>query len=133
MPLDVRNITANRLLAALPPQELAEFSAHLQPVSLSIRRVLHEPNAAIDNVYFMLEGLASILTTMSDGATIEVGMVGKQGMIGVSALLGAAQSSQQVIIQVNGKALRLDAAHYKALFDRSAAVRRSRCATPTPC
>jgi CRP-like cAMP-binding protein len=64
-----------------------------------------------------------VLTTMADGSTIEVGMVGMEGMVGVSALLGGEISAQQVIMQIAGSALRMNASLCKAVFDESEAVR----------
>src|SRR5205807_1497899 len=106
-----------------PSQELSEFSPDLHPVSLSLKQILHEAGAPIEHVYFLQQGVASILTNMTDGASIEVGMIGREGMVGVAALLGAPRSGQQVITQVAGDALRMNAVRCKALFDRSAAVR----------
>lgn len=123
MPSDSFNIPKNRLLAALPPQELEELSAHLRPVSLSLRQILYETGTPIEDVYFIQQGVASILTDMADGVSIEVGMIGIEGIVGVAALLGAASSSHQAIIQIPGDALRMNAARCKKIFDRSAAVR----------
>ena len=123
MPHETLTITKNRLLAALPPQELEQLSSQLHPVSLSLRQVLHETGAPIEDVYFIQEGVASILTDMADGASIEVGMIGIEGMIGVAALLGATLSSHQTIVQIPGDALRMSAVECKAAFERSAAVR----------
>jgi CRP-like cAMP-binding protein len=64
-----------------------------------------------------------VLTTMTDGSTIEVGMVGMEGMVGVSALLGGVTSAQQVIMQIAGSALRMNAALCKSVFDESEPVR----------
>ena len=114
----------NRILSALPKQDLERFFSDLSPVSLEQRRVIYEAGAPIDYVYFIEEGLSSILTTMMDGSTIEVGMVGMEGMAGVSVLLGGATSAQRVIMQIAGSALRMNAARCKAAFDQSEAVRR---------
>jgi CRP-like cAMP-binding protein len=112
------------MLSALPNDDLERFFSDLSPVSLEQRQVIYEAGAPIDYVYFIEEGLSSILTTMMDGSTIEVGMVGMEGMVGVSVLLGGATSAQQVIMQIAGSALRMNAAFCKAAFDQSEAVRR---------
>jgi CRP-like cAMP-binding protein len=124
MPPSNRITFKNRLLAALPREELERFSSDLSPVSLPQREVIYEAGAPIDHVYFIEEGLSSVLTTMTDGSTIEVGMVGIEGLVGVSALLGGETSAQQVIMQIAGSALRMNAALCKAVFDQSDAVRR---------
>jgi CRP-like cAMP-binding protein len=124
MPPDSVDIPRNRLLAALPPQELEELASQLHPVSLSQRQVLYETGAPIEDVYFIQQGVASILTDMADGASIEVGMIGIEGIVGVAALLGATLSSHQAIVQIPGDALRMNAARCKAAFDQGAGVRR---------
>jgi len=124
MPPPNRITAKNRLLAAFPQEDLDHFFSDLRPVSLPQRHVIYEAGAPIDDVYFIEEGLSSVLTTMADGSTIEVGMVGMEGMVGVSALLGGETSAQQVIMQIAGTGLRMNAAFCKAAFDQSEAVRR---------
>jgi CRP-like cAMP-binding protein len=114
----------NRLLVAIPQEDLERFFSDLHPVSLSLRQVLHEVGAPLDDVYFIEQGVASVLTNMADGSTIEVGMIGMEGMVGVPALLGGKTSVQKVIVQIPGTALRMNAALCKAAFDQSEAVRR---------
>jgi CRP-like cAMP-binding protein len=77
-----------------------------------------------ENVYFIEQGLASVLTNLTNGSMIEVGMIGMEGMVGVPVLLGDETSIQRVIVQVPGTALSMKAALCKAAFDESAAVRR---------
>jgi CRP-like cAMP-binding protein len=114
----------NRLLVAIPQEDLERFFSDLHPVSLSLRQVLHEVGAPLEDVYFIEQGVASVLTNMADGSTIEVGMIGMEGMVGVPALLGGKTSVQKVIVQIPGTALRMNAALCKAAFDQSEAVRR---------
>src|SRR5438477_12640115 len=113
----------NRLLAALPRAELERYFSELRPVSLIQRQVLYEPGAPLTHVYFVNEGVVSILTKMADATTIEVGMIGIEGAVGTAALLGGETSSQQALVQVAGSALRMNAAECKAAFDQSPAVR----------
>jgi CRP-like cAMP-binding protein len=115
--------TNNRLLAALSPTDFAELSDDLHPVALPKKQVVYEVGEALDYVYFIEEGLASILTVMEDGASSEVCMVGREGFIGVSALLGATVSAQHVVIQLPGSAQRIAAAACKAAFERNAKIR----------
>jgi CRP-like cAMP-binding protein len=113
----------NRILAALPQAEFDRFLPDLHPVSLTLRQPLHEVRDPLAWVYFIEEGVASVLTTMTNGSTIEVGMIGREGVVGVAALLGSETSAQHVIVQVPGTALRMSAAKCKAAFEASAAVR----------
>ena len=123
MPQASRYTGRNRILAALPPEDFDRFSPALQAVPLSLRQVIHDVSSPIEHVYFVEQGVGSILTIMADGSAIEVGMIGSEGMVGVSAVFGSATSGQHVIVQIPGTALRMDAARCKAAFDESAAVR----------
>jgi CRP-like cAMP-binding protein len=118
------NIQKNRLLAALSPPDLQRFFSELSPVSLESRQIVYETGRAMEYVYFIEEGLASILRDMRNGSTVEVGMIGAEGMVGVTAMLGAETSAQQVIVQVAGTALRINTARCREAFDQSASVRR---------
>src|SRR6266446_821961 len=125
MPPPNRITSKNLLLAAIPQEEgLERLFSDLHPVSLSLRQVLHEVGAPLEDVYFIEQGVASVLTNMADGSTIEVGMIGMEGMVGVPALLGGRTSAQRVIVQIPGTALCMNAALCKAAFDQSEAVRR---------
>jgi CRP-like cAMP-binding protein len=113
----------NRLLAAFPSADIEQYFVNLTPISLSLRDVLVDAGAPIENVFFVEEGLACILTKMANGSTIEVGMIGYEGMVGVTALLGDTTSAHQIIVQIPGTALRMTASLCKAAFDESATVR----------
>ena len=123
-PSTFHSATKNRLLAAVPPDELGRFFASSQPVLLAHKQVLYEAGASIDHLYFIEQGVASVLTSMADGATIEVGMIGVEGVVGVPALLGGETSAQQVIVQVPGNALRIGAAAGRVAVEESASFRR---------
>jgi CRP-like cAMP-binding protein len=114
----------NRLLAGLPPEDLEQLIAHLEPVTLAKKLVLYEVGSPLEHIYFIDQGIASVLTMMEDGASSEVGMVGPEGLIGVSALLGGRVSSQHVVMQLPGTAHHITAARCKRLFDHSPGVRR---------
>jgi CRP-like cAMP-binding protein len=113
----------NRILAALPQEGLDGFFPSLQPVSLAQRQVLYEVGAPLDSIYFLEAGVASVLTSMSNGSTIEVGMIGREGMVGSAALLGGEVSAQHIIVQVPGAALKMPAAKCNAAFDQNSTVR----------
>jgi CRP-like cAMP-binding protein len=122
MPTTTHYSGNNRLLATLPPNDFTRFFSGLEPISLSLRQIVQDAGRPIEHVYFMEEGVASVLTIMTDGSSIEVGMIGNEGMVGVSALLGNVPS-QQVIVQIPGKALWMSLAQCKRAFDESEAVR----------
>ncbi len=115
----------NRLLAALLlPADFALLADDLHPVALAKGQVIYAVGAPLGHVYFIEDGLASVMTTMEDGATSEVGMIGPEGMVGASALLGATVSAQHIVMQLPGTALRIGARACKAVFDTNAEVRR---------
>jgi len=113
----------NRILAAVPQEDLDRFFASLRLVSLSQRQVLYEVGAPFEYIYFFETGVASVLTSMANGSTIEVGMIGTEGIVGATALLGGEVSAQHIIVQAPGAALRMKVAECKAAFEQNAAVR----------
>jgi CRP-like cAMP-binding protein len=119
-----RSVQKNRLLAALPQEDLDQFFLDLDPVSLSLRQILCQVGAPFEHVYFIERGVASVLTTMANGTNVEVGMIGKEGVAGLPAVLGGTISDQLIIVQATGPALRMGAAKCAEAFDQSATVRR---------
>lgn len=115
----------NRILAALPQTDLDQFFSGLERVSLPLRHILFQVGDPLENVYFIERGVASVLTTMANGASIEVGMIGMEGIVGLPALFGEEISDQRIIVQVPGTALRMDAHLSKAAFEGSPAFRRA--------
>src|SRR5579885_2345810 len=113
----------NRVLAGLPPEDLARLISHLEPVALPKKEILFEVGGPLNHVYFIEEGLASVITTMEDGGSSEVGMVGREGLVGVSALLGGRRSAQHVVMQLAGRGHRIPAPQCKSLFEESREVR----------
>lgn len=114
----------NRLLAALSKADFDQLAPYLHPISLSLRQVIYEPGAEIQCLYFVEEGVCSILTIMADGSTVEVGMVGNDGMVGISAVLVDGHSANQVIVQVPGSAYRINATQFRTAFNQSEGIRR---------
>ena len=92
-------------------------------MSLALRQVLYEAGDSFEHIYFIETGVASVLTLMTDGSTIEVGMIGREGIVGAAALLGGEVSAQQVIVQGPGVALRMPVAECRAAFEESPVVR----------
>src|ERR1700677_822825 len=97
----------NRLLAALPKDDYDRLLPHLENVSLSLRDILYEANGPIAHVYFPLTGVVS-LVIMDKDSTLEVGIIGNEGMVGTPIFLGADRSPTQAIVQIPGEALRME-------------------------
>ena len=108
----------NRLLAALPVDETGRLAPHLEPVELQLSKILFRPNDTLQYVYFPTTAIISLLTDLSDGTGIEVGLVGNEGMVGVSAIFNVERESKVGTVQGAGGALRMKASVLKAEFDR---------------
>jgi len=117
-------LPANQLLNLLPPDEYERIRPKLRPVGLSFKQVLMREHKPIEYVYFPARGMVSALTVMTDGATIEVGCVGSEGVAGVSAALGTQTSPHQNIVQVPGEALRMDGDEFAQACSRDGPLRR---------
>lgn len=102
----------NRLLAALPSEELVELRPHLERVQLALRDVLYEQGCPMRHVYFPETAVVSFTSTLGDGGTVEVGTAGREGMVGLPAFLGDDTSFMRAIAQVPGAALRMDVAAF---------------------
>lgn len=113
----------NRLLSALPPEELAWLRPHLESVDLPIRSVLHAPEELLTAVHFPESGWISMLATLESGDAAEVGLVGFEGMVGLPLLLAADRSPFEAMVQSEGTALRLLAGTFQEAMERSAALR----------
>lgn len=110
----------NRLLRAIPAEEYAKIAGLLEPVTFESNAVLFEANQPIGAVYFFGTGVASMVTTMRDGATVEVSTVGNDGLVGVPLLLGVWSMPIRCFVQVPGNAKKLDAASFtKAVIDHA--------------
>jgi CRP-like cAMP-binding protein len=95
----------NKILAALPTAS-REWTKTLEPIKLSVGTVLYEPDEAIEHVYFLINALVSIVSMNSEGATVEVGLVGHEGMVGVPAILGGV-TPYRAVVQMGGDAFRI--------------------------
>lgn len=90
----------NRLLNRLPRAEYARLAPHLELVALAARSVVYEPDVPITHVYFPQDGMLSLILPLADGGTVEVGMVGREGVAGVPAVLGVAAMPTRCIVQL---------------------------------
>lgn len=113
----------NRLLRALPPDEYAWLSQHLEPVTLELRDVLARANEPFRHVYFIETGMASVVNTV-DAGMVEVGTVGNEGMAGLSVFLGVGGTPSETFIQVPGTARRMAADAFAAGADERPGLRR---------
>jgi CRP-like cAMP-binding protein len=101
------NLTENRLLAALSAKEFRELAPDMEQVSLTLTQILYEPGNVIRYVYFPLDSLVSLLSEVDNRSTLEVGIVGNEGMTGIGIFLGVKNSRFKAVVQGAGDALRM--------------------------
>jgi CRP-like cAMP-binding protein len=116
--------TSNRLLVRLPPIDRNRLIAHCEQVHLQESDVLNERGERIRHVYFPTDSFVSLITPVEDHAGFEVGMVGSEGMLGISLALGVDVAPQRALIQGSGSAWRMTKAAFVGEMKRSAALRR---------
>jgi CRP-like cAMP-binding protein len=95
------------ILLALPDDEYALIRPSLEPVDLPQYEILHEPAEKIDFAYFLNEGMTSIVALSSDGRSVEVGIVGKEGMVGLPLMMSLQRGSFRAIMQMPGSGVRI--------------------------
>ena len=106
----------NSLLAAIPRKAYQRLLAVLEPVDLAFGKVLYEPGETIRNVYFPGDSLVSLLTLADGHLALEVGLIGREGMVGIPLVLGHQKSPVRALVQGGGTALRMDAARFRKEF-----------------
>src|SRR6058998_2694973 len=89
----------NRLLAALPATDYARIVPSLTVVPLTLKNVLHKPGEPIQDVYFPGGGFCSMLTVLEDGGMVEIATIGREGMVGVSAVLDGSPVTSTAMVQ----------------------------------
>jgi CRP-like cAMP-binding protein len=113
----------NQILTALPAEDFVALQAHLEPVELEMRKVLIEPDQPIEHVYFPDSGYASVVTG-TGGAKVEIGIIGREGMVGVPVALGVKQTPFEFFIQGPGHGWRVPAHELEPLVESRSGLRR---------
>lgn len=119
-----KNYTDNLLLRALPEEERGYLVPSLTQVELRTRVVVVEPYRTLQYVYFPHQGIVSLVTVMSDGASVAVANVGNEGLVGCGGLLGIESTPYRAVVKVPGRASRIGIKKLKELFDERVTVRR---------
>src|SRR5258707_4798976 len=109
----------NSMLAALPRKQYQSLLSGLESVALTFGEVLYEPGERIRFVYFPGDSLVSLLTLVDAQSALEVGMVGREGMVGVPLSLGADISPVRALVQGAGAAMRMKAARFSREIRKS--------------
>lgn len=113
MPLHTRGETKNRLLAMLPKKEYERLLPRLKRIPLVFGDVLYEPGDIIKHVYFPNDSIVSLLSALSERSTLEVGMVGNEGMAGLPIFMGVNVSRTRALVQGAGSAMRMTSANVR--------------------
>jgi CRP-like cAMP-binding protein len=112
----------NKLLAALPSNDYERLVPHLKLVSLPTRQVIYEPGEPITHIYFPQNAVISIVTSMKDGSTVEVGIVSNEGMVGIPVILGGKATTTKAFVQIGGAGMQIEADVLRAEFNRGGAI-----------
>jgi CRP-like cAMP-binding protein len=113
----------NRLLAALPERDRARLIPQLEILTLFAKETIHETGEELNFVYFPLDCIVVLISSVEAEASVEVGLIGNEGLVGAQILMGAKHSSSPALILTEGKALRLPAAVLRKEAKRSSRMR----------
>ena len=113
----------NTLLSGLRANDRRRMLARCEPVELAFEEVLYEKGDRIRHVHFPIGGFVSLISEVDIGSNLEVGLVGAEGMVGTSLLLGVKEASLRVLVQGAGSALRMDANQFSRELKRSPPLR----------
>jgi CRP-like cAMP-binding protein len=109
----------NRLLAALPADDWRRWQTELEAVDMPLGQVLYESGSTLSHVYFPTSAIVSLLYVMENGASAEIAVVGREGVVGVALFMGGETTPSRAVVQSAGRGFRLAAHTIKSEFDRS--------------
>ena len=112
----------NRLLSALPDSEWQRWAPLLELVDLPLGHVLYQPGVTLEHVYFPTTAIVSLLYVMENGASAEIAVVGREGIVGISLFMGGDSTPGRAVVQSAGQGLRLKAQVVKDEFNRAGPV-----------
>jgi len=118
------NQVRNLILHDLPHQEFAHLAPHLEFVRLSLHHVIHEARETIKSGYFLNDGLGSVLTVQPDGKSVEVGLIGNEGFIGLPVVFGFKTSGLRVVTQGDGTGFRVGVNALKNILEHCPELER---------
>lgn len=116
--------TKNRLLAMLPREEYERILPHLGHVAFSLGEVVYESGGRMDHIYFPATAIISLLYTMENGSSAEMGMAGKDGLVGIALFMGGDTMPNRAVVQSAGGAFRMKARVLQDEFARGGAFQR---------
>jgi CRP-like cAMP-binding protein len=113
----------NRFLATLPPHDFALLAPQLRTITLERGVMLHDVGEEIEHVYFPHTGMVSLVAVMQNGTTVETATIGRGGVIGASAGLGAKSTFGRAVVQLPGTAAWISASQFRVAANESQAIR----------
>jgi CRP-like cAMP-binding protein len=115
----------NEILLSLPAEDFGLLRPYLQLVDLPLKKTLIVPDEPIRHVYFPDQGVASMLALLEGGGSVEVGMIGRDGMVGIHILLGVDTVNQECVVQIPGAGWRMEVAAFRETAIRSRSLSSS--------
>ncbi|WP_058187893.1 Crp/Fnr family transcriptional regulator [Terracidiphilus gabretensis] len=115
----------NRVLASFTGLDIQRLAAHLVPTIFKSKRSLHEPGEQIETVYFLEDAVASVVITVKNGSTVEVGLIGRDGVIGLPAVMGSGHAVNRTFIQLPGRGFSMKAKILREQIELSSKLRSS--------
>ena len=114
--------TENQLLTALPEAERARWFPQMEAVDMPLGQVLSESGRTLEHVYFPTTSIVSLLYVLEDGASAEIAVVGREGIVGISLFMGGESTPSRAVVQSAGQGLRLQADLMMQEFNRAGPV-----------
>src|ERR1044072_5808200 len=114
----------NRLLASLPVDEYERLRANLRPVEFTLGEVVYEFGGQLDYVFFPTNSIVSLLSTMENGTSAEMGLTGNDGVVGIALFMGGGTMPNRAVVQSAGAALKMKAKVLQDEFARGGKFQR---------
>jgi len=117
--------TSNRILVGLSPEDFGLLQPHLEAIDLPLRRQLEIRNRRIDYVYFIDSGFASVVASGANNGSIEVGLIGREGMTGLALMMGVDRTPNETYMQLGGTGRRIRANIFVRAIGQSMSLHRA--------
>ncbi len=117
--------SSNRILSRLPSGDIGLLAPHLRPVELPVRFQLERRNRPIDYIYFIESGLGSVIVNGSGDRSVEVGLIGREGMTGLAVIMATDRTPHETFMQLSGAGQRIAASSLREAMEQSASLRHA--------
>jgi len=117
-----RGVATNRLLAALPAEDYARLAPELDLIPMTLGWAIYESGGSLGYVYFPTDAIVSLLYVLADGDSTELGVVGNDGLVGISLFMGGETTPSRAVVQSAGHGYRLRASIVKSEFRQGGAL-----------